>query len=79
MTQKKLFFNLKTNAMKTTSKNFESKTLTHSEMRDVDGGVWQYIVGGAAALVGGYLLYRDYKDAKNEVLTGEYTCPCQNN
>ena len=66
--------------MKTTNKNFEAQALSTQEMRVVEGGWIAQALGVAAVVIGGaYLLYRDYQDAKNEVITGEYECPCQSN
>jgi len=66
--------------MKTTNKHFKPQTLSMQEMRVVEGGWVAQALGIAAIIIGGgYLLYRDYKDAKNEVITGEYECPCQSN
>lgn len=64
--------------MKTTCKNFEAQTLSHEEMRAVDGGWWQaaLAVVGTTVLVG--ILIKDYYDAKREAQTGEYQCGCNN-
>lgn len=65
--------------MKTNSKSFEAHTLSMQEMRVVEGGWLGYVIGGLFFLGVGIALHQEYKDAKNEVVTGEYHCPCDDN
>ena len=62
--------------MKTTNKHFKPQTLSMQEMRVVEGGWVQYVIGGLILAGVGIALYQEYNDAKNEVITGEYHCPC---